>query len=150
MQLKHTYLWLCLPPFAEHTWAGTFFGDDSVTIPATSGCMNCQYIAGVMCAIGVSCRYSLTASASTSSLIQLTDGQPLSNTVANHGWKYFLYNTGGDAKLVNVTFQVVSSTGNAQLYITNLYTPGSSPASALPTNVNVGDTAPYGAHRSHL
>ena len=122
--------------------SGTAFGTDTVEISSTGGdpcyCSACQYIVGVYCAMGTSCRYAITASlVSPYSIISLSEGRPSSNAVRQWGYKYFAY----DARFFNgtqrnVTLRLAASPGSVQAFATNLYVPGVSPVTSLPTNVS--------------
>jgi hypothetical protein len=130
------------PSTTSYKWSGTYFGSDSVYIGGLTdpnACTSaCNYIVAVTCAMGISCRYTLTATISPFTLISLVDGQPISSATVDGGFKYFSLAVGSDATLYNLTFTAVSITGDVQLYATNLYEPGDSPIGTLPSNEGGG------------
>lgn len=125
------------PSETSWKWEGSYFGSDTVTISGLNdpyACGACNYIAAVACAVGTTCRFTLTATVSPFTLIPLEDGEPLSSAAATGTSKFFSFDTGADPTTVNVTFSVVSLTGSAQLYITNLYVPGEGGIGSLPSS----------------
>lgn len=125
------------PSETSWKWEGSYFGSDTVTISGLNdpnACGVCNYIVAVACAVGTTCRFSLTATVTPFTLIPLVDGEPLSSAAAAGTSKFFSFNTGADPSTVNVTFTVVSLTGSAQLYITNLYVPGEGGVGSLPSS----------------
>jgi len=85
------------PSTTSWKWAGTYFGSDAVYIAGltdANACPGaCNYIVAVMCAVGISCRYTMTATVSPFTTIPLVDGQPLSSAQAQGGYKYFTFET---------------------------------------------------------
>jgi hypothetical protein len=124
----------------DFTWGSTAFGGDVVTIPSNDedSCVSaCTYLAAIKCSLSSLCRFSITASTSSSSLIQLQNGIPLSNSVAQGSYKYFLFDASPDPTTRNITIRVTAQTGDAQIYVTNLYsTDTSGPSTQLPSNTN--------------
>lgn len=129
------------PTAGNSTWSGTFYGSDVVSIPATDpdSCSTaCNYIVGVSCSGGSSCRYALTGTTQISTLTSLSNGSPLSSTVPPGGYRYYTFNVGGNAQAVNLTVRVTSSQGNAEAYITNNYVPTDGNTAGLPSNNPAG------------
>jgi hypothetical protein len=149
------------PTAESHTWQGTSFGSDTVTIapyPTEPGACQanpawaaagCAYIMGVKCddASG-NCRFSLTASAAGpgAALIPLADGQPQSNAVPAPGSATFFsfdsQGRSGDDQDVTISLSVTQGGGSLRLYVTSAYNPavaGTRPGPAF-YNWTDGDT----------
>ncbi len=130
------------PTAQVHTWQGTSFGSDTVSIapyPTDPGACQanpawaaagCAYIVGVKCdeASG-NCRFSLTASAAgpDSALIPLVDGQPQSNAVPAPGsTTFFSFSSlgrSGNDQDVTISLSVTQGGGALRLYVTSAYSP---------------------------
>jgi hypothetical protein len=121
------------PSRFTYAWRSTAVGTDVVNIKSNdpNACGSCDYIIAVFCFLNSPCQYSISGSSWQG--VRLVDGQPLSGMVSKNGMAFYSLNLGSNAGAVNVSFTVAPLSGDAQLYITNSYIPGSAQVGQLPS-----------------
>jgi len=128
------------PSVGFYTWKAEAFGSDTITVAPSDprACARaCNLIIAVYCATTTgNCRHSISVTNSgsgTGGLVTLTDGTPQASSVVAGSYTYFVFTAPSSNR--PLTFRVTpTASGDAQLVVTNLYTPGVTPVTALPVN----------------